>query len=209
MKRVPLVLLALAIGLALGLFGALRWQGAASLFGVKPEVSSIADASLSAVQAQNRLIAFAARFTVDVTSTAKMRIGLTANKTMIVPGTVRYELDWNRVTRGDLAWDEATRTLTVTAPPIELSEPQVDLARIREYEDGKLLMALSNAEAEMDTANRAQLREALLKEARNPVLMRMARDATRAAVERTFALPLAAAGVPATVVVRFPHEQGD
>ncbi len=206
MRRLPLLVLALIVGVGLGLFGALRWQGAASLFGVKPEVSSIADASLAAVQAQNRLTAFAARFTVDVTATAKMKIGLTANKTMIVPGTVRYELDWNRLKRGDLSWDAATRTLTVAAPPVELGEPQVDLARIREYEDGKLLMAISNAEAEMDAANRAQLRTALLAEARNPVLMRMAKDATRAAVERTFALPLAAAGVPATVVVRFKGE---
>lgn len=206
MKRLPLLLLALVAGLALGLFAATRWQGAASLFGMKPEVGAIADASLSAVQAQNRLTAFAARFTVDVTATARMKIGLSANKTMIVPGTVRYELDWSRVKRGDLAWDAATRTLSVAAPPIELSEPQVDLARIREYEDGKLLMAISNAEAEMDAANRAQLRTALLAEARNPVLMRMAQDATRAAVERTFALPLAAAGVPATVVVRFSGE---
>ena len=206
MKRLSVILLALVAGLALGLFGALRWQGAAALFGVRPEVGAIADASLAAVQAQNRLTAFAARFTVDVTATARMKIGLTANKTMIVPGTVRYELDWNRVRRGDLAWNAATRTLTVAAPPIELSEPQVDLARVREYENGRLLMAISDAEAEMDAANRAQLRAALLAEARNPVLMRMARDATRAAVERTFALPLAAAGVPATVVVRFAGE---
>ena len=206
MKRLSVILLALAVGLALGLFGALRWQGAASLFGVKPEVSSIADASLAAVQAQNRLTAFAARFTVDVTATARMRIGLTANKTMIVPGTVRYELDWTKLRRGDLAWNAAARTLTVRAPAVELSEPQVDLARIREYEDGRLLIAISDAERQMDAANRAQLRTALLAEARNPVLMRLARDAPRAAVQRTFALPLAAAGGPATVVVRFPGE---
>jgi hypothetical protein len=203
MKRLPLLLIALAAGLVVGL--AVRWP--ANLFGLKPEVTSIADASLSAVQAQNRLIAFAARFTVDVTSTARMKIGLTAQKTMIVPGTVRYELDWAKLKRSDLAWNQATNTLTVTAPPVELSEPQVDLARIREYQDGRILMAISDAEAQMDSANRAQLREALLREARNPVLMRMARDATRAAVERTFALPLAAAGVPATVVVRFADEQ--
>ena len=199
MKRILLCLL-LALLMLLS-HRALDW-----LIPIRPEVTSIADASLAAVQAQNRLTAFAARFTVDVTSTARMKIGLTANKTMIVPGTVRYELDWNRLKRGDLAWDAATRTLTVAAPPVELSEPQVDLTRIREYEDGRLLMAISNAESQMDAANRAQLRTALLAEARNPALMRMAEDATRAAVERTFALPLPAAGVPATVVVRFPHE---
>ena len=200
-------LLALLVALALGLVAGLALRTPANLFGLKPEVTSIADASLSAVQAQNRLIAFAARFTVDVTSTARMRIGLTAKKTMIVPGTVRYELDWSKLKRSDLAWDKATNTLTVTAPPVELSEPQIDMARIREYQDGRLLMALSDAENQMDAANRAQLREALLREARNPVLMRMARDATRSAVERTFALPLAAAGVPATVVVRFADDK--
>ena len=206
MRRPALLLLGIVLGLALGLFAATRWQGVSGLFGVKPEVTSIADASLSAVQAQNRLTAFAARFTVDVTSTARMKIGLSANKTMIVPGTVRYELDWTKLKRGDLVWNAGAHTLTVRAPAVELSEPQVDLTRIREYEDGKLLMAISDAEAQMDAANRAQLRTALLAEARNPVLMRMATDATRAAIERTFALPLAAAGVPATVVVRFPGE---
>jgi hypothetical protein len=46
----------------------------------------------------------------------------------------------------------------------------------------------------------------LLRQARNPTLMALARDATREAVARTFTLPLTAAGVPATVIVRFPGE---
>lgn len=200
MRRLGLVIVALALGLALGALAVLQWRGDR-----ETDVTSIAAASLEAVQAQNRLTAFAARFTVAVTSEAQ-RLGLSARKTMIVPGLVRYELDWAKVQASDLIWDAGTRRLSVTLPPVEISEPAVDLARIQEYEDGRLLMALGNAERSLDAANRAKLREALLNEARAPTLVKLARDATRAAVERTFELPLTAAGVDADVVVRFRDE---
>ena len=200
MKRIGLAIVALVVGLALGALMVSQWRGDR-----ETDVTSIAQANLEAVQAQNRLTAFAARFTVAVTSEAQ-RLGLSARKTMIVPGLVRYELDWAKVQPSDLTWDAATRRLSVTLPPVEISEPAVDLARIQEYEDGRLLMALGNAERTLDAANRAKLREALLKEARAPTLVKLARDATRAAVERTFELPLTAAGVDADVVVRFRDE---
>lgn len=197
------VLLGALIGLVLGgLLVALLRVPLAGWLARGPDPVSIADASLTAVQAQNRLTAFAARFTVAVTS-EQQRFGgvLSARKTLIVPGTVRYELDWDRVRRQDLAWDAATRTLTVRIPAPEIAGPEIDLRRIREYKDGTLLFALTEAEAALDTANRARVQSALLAEARAPVLTAMARDATRAAVERTFALPLAAAGVEARVRV--------
>ncbi|QYE33715.1 DUF4230 domain-containing protein [Polymorphobacter sp. PAMC 29334] len=169
-----------------------------------PDPVSIADVSLNAVQAQNKLTAFAARFTVAVTS-QQTRLGLFhATKTLIVPGTVRYELDWKRVTRRDLDWNAATKTLTVTIPRPAIAGPEIDLTRIREFKDGALLLALTDAEAALDTANRARVQSALLEEAKAPLLVQMASDATRAAVERTFKLPLAAAGLDAAVVVRFP-----
>jgi hypothetical protein len=201
-RRLGLAVLALAAGLVLGALAVLQLRTEPAT-----DVASIAQANLQAVQAQNRLTAFAARFTVAVTSEAQ-RLGLSARKTLIVPGLVRYELDWTKVQPGDLAWDAAAKRLLVTLPPVEISEPAVDLAKLQEYEDGRLLMALGNAERALDAANRAKLREALQKEARAPTLVKLARDATRAAVERTFELPLTAAGVDADVVVRFRDEAG-
>lgn len=197
------LLLGALLGLILGgLLVALLRAPLAGWLARGPDPVAIADASLTAVRAQNRLTAFAARFTVAVTS-EQTRLGglLGAKKTLIVPGTVRYELDWDRVTRRDLAWDAATKTLTVTIPAPVIAGPEIDLRRIREFSDGALLMALTDAEATLDTANRARVQSALLAEAQAPILLAMSRDATRAAVERTFALPLAAAGVEARVVV--------
>lgn len=202
MRRLGLATLALLIGIALGALVVSKWHTTK-----EPDVASIAQANLQAVQAQNRLTAFAARFTVAVTSEVQ-RLGLSSRKTMIVPGLVRYELDWTKLQASDLRWEAVTRTLTVDLPPIEVSEPAVDLTKMQEYEDGRVLMALGNAERALDAANRAKLREALLKEAKAPTLIRMARDATRAAVERTFELPLTAAGLDANVVVRFRDEAG-
>jgi hypothetical protein len=201
-KRLGLAVLALVAGIALGALAVMQWRGAP-----ETDVSTIAQANLQAVQVQNRLTAFAARFTVAVTSEAE-RLGLSARKTMIVPGLVRYELDWAKVRPEDLRWDPGARRLQVTLPPVEVSEPAVDLAKLQEYEDGRLLMALGNAERALDAANRAKLRQALQNEARAPTLIKLARDATRAAVERTFELPLTAAGVDADVVVRFRDEAG-
>lgn len=197
------VLLGVLAGLiAGGLIVALIGAPLSRLFGRGPDPVTIADVSLRSVQAQNKLTAFAARFTVAVTS-EQTRLGIfSAKKTLIVPGTVRYELDFNRVTRNDLAWDAATKTLTVTVPRPVVAGPEIDLARIREFKDGAVLFALTDAEAVFDTANRQRATSALLAEAQAPVLLQMADRATTEAVARTFSLPLAAAGVDARVVVR-------
>ena len=197
------VLLGVLAGLiAGGLIVALIGAPLAKLLGRGPDPVTIADVSLRSVQAQNKLTAFAARFTVAVTS-EQTRLGLfSAKKTMIVPGTVRYELDFNRVTKNDLAWDAAAKTLTVTIPRPIVAGPEIDLPRIREFKDGAVLLALTDVEAAFDTANRQRATTALLAEAQAPALLAMANKATTEAVARTFSLPLAAAGIAAHVIVK-------
>lgn len=171
------------------------------------DAQSIAAASLDAVRAQNKLTVFAGRFTVAV-STRVQKLGLSAEKTLIVPATVRYDIDYSKLGRDDIVWDEGSRVMTVRLPDIQLDEPQVDMANVREYGGGTILMALGNAEEVIDAANRRKIREAVLKEADTGLLKELARSSARTAVERGFALPLAAAGIDARVIVRFPDESG-
>ena len=77
---------------------------------------------------------------------------------------------------------------------------------MREYDGGGLLLRLTDAAHALDASNRQAGQVELLRQARAPVPMRLARDATRRAVERSFALPLRAAGLEASVRVRFPDE---
>lgn len=172
-----------------------------------PSPESIAQASLQSVREQARLVPFAARYVTVVTSTQR-RFGLRAEKTLIMPGNVRYELDLARLAQDDLAWDAATNTLSVTLPPLEIAGPEIDLREIQEYSGGGVLMALTDTESTLDAANRERGRQELLQQARAPLPMRLARDAARRAVERSFAMPLAAAGITASVDVRFADEAG-
>lgn len=193
-----LVLFALA-------FGGVYWfqKQAGERFDGK--VETIASASLQGLREQARLTAFVARF-VAVVSSEQQRFGLSAQQTMIMPGLVRYEIDLNRLQPKDVRWNAEANTLNVTLPPLILSGPEVDLAGIREFDRGGILLALTDAEKTLNAANRKRGQEELLKQARGDVPMRLARDATRAAIERSFAMPLRAAGIKAAVAAKFVGE---
>jgi hypothetical protein len=191
----------LLLGLALGY--AFRPEPAAAA----PDPEAIAAAALLSVRDQGRLVPFSARF-VSVANASESHLGLTARKTLIMPGTVRYGIDLSRLRRSSLAWDEPTRTLTVTLPPLELSGPEIDLNQVQETSEGGLVMALAGSEQELDRANRRSAQDDLMRQAREPAPMQLARSAAMRDVARGFALPLRAAGVEASVAVRFVDPAG-
>ena len=170
-----------------------------------PDPVTVAAASLQAVREQAVLTPFAARFVAVVTS-EQHRFGLSAKKTLIMPGLVRYELDLAALRQRDLAWNASTRTLTVTLPPIRVSAPQIAPGQIQRYGEGGVLMALTDAEATLDAANMRAGQAELVRQAGEALPMRLARDAARSAIERSFAMPLKAAGLDATVTARFAGE---
>jgi len=163
--------------------------------------------ALLSVRDQGRFHAFTARFVAVVTA-SESRLGLTARKTLIMPGTVRYSVDLARLNRRSLAWDEPTRTLTVTLPPLEISGPDIDLNQVQEYSDGGMLMALTNAERTLDQANRRSAQDELMRQARERTPTGQARNAAMRAVARTFAMPIRASGIDASVAVRFVDPAG-
>jgi hypothetical protein len=187
------------------LFAGLWWFADRAERIVNPAPETIVSASLQGLREQNRLSAFVASYVAVVTST-QSRFGLEAKKTLILPGLVRYEVDLARLRPQDVSWDGNAKQLSVVLPPIEVVGPQIDLTRIREYDGGGLLMKLTDARTVLDQSNRRAGQAELLRQARAPVPVGLAKDATRRAVERSFALPLRAAGLDATVRVRFPDE---
>ena len=176
-----------------------------------PNPTTIARASLESMRAQNRLIAFVARY-VSVTSSKQERFGglVSSERTLILPGDVRYELDLSKLEPDDVTWDAASHTLRVRLPEVEIAGPDVDLNAAREYGEGGVLSALTNADQRLDQANRSAAVADLRKQASAPIPMRLAHQAARQAVERSFAMPLLAAGFKdAKVVARFPTEGSD
>lgn len=200
-----LAIAAVVVALLIGfLVGGIADIGKRLFGGADPE--SVVNSSLESMHAQNRLVPFVARF-VSVTSSKQEKFGLSAERTLILPGTVRYELDMAKIERGDLDWDKASKTLTVNLPQIEIAGPEVDLKAAREYGSGGILAALSDADSQLDDANRGLAIDDLRKQAAAPTPMHLAREAARDAIQRSFAMPLEAAGIKdAQVVARFGDE---
>ena len=191
------------IALAL-LFAGLIWWADRKL-DTSPE--TIASASLQGMREQNRLSAFAASYTAVVTSEQR-RFGLSAKKTLIMQGLVRYEVDMAKLDEDDVRWDAASKTLSVRVPPIEVAPPQIDLKTMQEYGESGILRTLTDADAVLDSANRSRGQAELVRQAKGPIPMRLARDAFKRAIAQNFEAPLRAAGMDAKVTAFFADEQG-
>ena len=205
-----LAILAIIVALVLGVLIGMTTGIVDRIFG-GPNPTTIASASLESMRAQNRLVAFVARY-VSVVTSEQQRLGglVSSERTLILPGDVRYELDLSRLQPSDVSWDGSSHTLKVRLPEVEIAGPDVDLNAIREYGGSGVLSALTNANQQLDETNRARAVADLRKQATAEVPMRLARQAARQAVERSFAMPLLAAGFKdVKVVARFPTEGSD
>src|SRR5689334_7204113 len=205
----PLVIAMVAVALLLGLLLGISSGVADRLFGPNPK--TIASSSLESMRAQNRLVAFVARY-VSVVTSEQQRLGglVSSERTLILPGDVRYELDLSKLQSGDVTWDGSSKTLKVKLPEIEVAGPDIDINAVKEYGGGGVLSALTNANQQLDQANRARAVQDLRTQATAAVPMRLAHQSARMAIERSFAMPLAAAGFKdVKVVARFPTEGTD
>ncbi len=205
-----LVLAMVAVALVLGVLVGITTGIADRIFG-GPDPKTIASASLQSMRAQNRLTVFAARY-VSVVTSDQQRLGglVSSERTLILPGDVRYEVDLSSLQQKDVSWDAASHTLRVQLPEIDVAGPDVDISSVKEYGSGGVLSALTNTDQELDATNRARAVQDLRKQATAAVPMQLARQAARQAVERSFAMPLLAAGFNnVKVVARFPTEGTD
>ena len=206
----PAVIAAIIVALIVGLVLGITTGIADRIFG-GPNPKTIASASLESMRAQNRLTVFAARY-VSVVTSHQQRLGglVSSERTLILPGDVRYELDLSRLQPGDVTWDGSSHTLKVKLPEIEVAGPDVDINAVKEYGGGGVLSALTNANQQLDQANRDRAVSDLRKQATAKVPMQLARQSGRAAIERSFAMPLIAAGFKdVKVIARFPTEGSD
>ena len=200
------VVVALLIGVLVGVGGGIVDR----IFG-GPNPETIATASLESMRAENRLTVFAARYVSVVTSQVQRLGGLVSSqRTLILPGDVRYELDMSKLQPNDVSWDGSSHTLTVKLPEVDVAGPDIDINAVREYGGGGVLSALTDTNQQLDQTNRGRAVADLRKQATAQVPMQLARQSARAAVERSFAMPLLAAGFKdVKVVARFPTDGKD
>lgn len=175
------------------------------------ENGDIVATSMLAFERQNALTVFSSRFDVVAESVSTPAVGpfdveaLQSRQAMIVPATVEYRLDLSEMDRGDFIWDEASQTLSVTLPDLNISPPNLNEAEARYFTDG--LYVSRDASVSLSRNNSRQAQERANDFARNAEVLSLARSAARDAVRQNLAIPLQVAGFgEVNVQVRFADE---
>ncbi len=163
--------------------------------------------SLVAFEEQNRLTVFSAQLSPVVASEDSRLFGaLRSRQVAVIPAQVDYTLDLSQVDRTRLAWDEASATLSVQLPALEVGRPNLDEARAQYLREG--LWITRDAQDNLSRQNTRLAEQQAVQAAANPVLLNLARSAARSAIRQNLAIPLEVAGYgEVTVSVRFDGEQ--
>ena len=162
--------------------------------------------SLVAFERQNRLTVFSAQLSPVVASEDSRVFGLVNSRQVaVIPARVDYSLDLSRMDRSRLRWDEATKTLDVQLPPLQVGRHNHDGGRAQYLRAGFWISREAQDELTRDNTRLAE--QQAQEQAANPVLMGLARSAARDAIRQNLAIPLEVAGFgEVTVNVRFDGE---
>ena len=146
------------------------------------------------------------RGTVQSTATDTRGLGmLTSNRLMKAPFEVEYFVDVSALGPADFGWDAARRTLIVRAPPVRVGSVNIDEAHT--YIDkttGMFVTRAAMATLRQQASARAdRVATAAALEPRN---LARAQENARRSLAALFRGPLGAAGLDATVLVRFDND---
>jgi hypothetical protein len=162
--------------------------------------------TLVAFEKQNRLTVFSAQLSPVVSSEDSRLFGaLRSRQVAVIPARVDYALDLSQMDRNRLVWNDATDTLSVQLPALQVGRPNLDEGRAQYLREG--IWISRDAQDNMNRQNTRLAEQQAQQQAANPVLMGLARSAAKDAIRQNLAIPLQVAGFgDVKVEVRFDGE---
>ena len=197
-----LITLPAIAGLALAVLGG--WYAIESL---RPDHGDPVAASLLAFEKQDRLTVFSAQLAPVVSADDVRLFGvLKSRQIAVIPARVDYTVDLAGMNKARIDWDPNGQRMTVTLPPLQLSKPNLDEAHAQYLREG--VWITGDAQAKLTRDNTLTAEKLAGDQARNPVLLDLAKEAARGAMRQNLTIPLQVAGYgDVTVNVRFDGEQ--
>lgn len=146
--------------------------------------------------------------TIQSTATDVRGFGwLRSNQVVKMPYSVDYFVDVSRIDSDDVEWNQATRTLIVSAPDVTVARANTDEGRrtlVRT--SGIFVTRKAGEELSRRISQNAQVKAS--SEASSPQRMAQAREHARRAVSAIMTTPLGTLGYgDARVIVTFPFER--
>ena len=200
-QRRPLLTLPAVAGVGLLVLG-----GYYALKTLSPDHGDPVAASLLAFEKQDRLTVFSAQITPVVSADDVRIFGiLKSRQVAVIPARIDYTIDLSKMDQARMQWDAAAKRLDVTLPPLQLSQPNLDEAHAQYLREG--VWITGDAQAKLTRDNTITAQRLAADQAKNPVLLNLAKDAARGAMRQNLAIPLQVAGYgDVTVSVRFDGE---
>lgn len=163
--------------------------------------------TLTAFTKQNRLTVFSAQLSPVVSADQESLLGmLKVKQVAVIPARVDYVVDLSAMSRERLAWDAKAKRLDVRLPPVTPGPPNLDEGRAQYLREGVWISRTTQDKLTRENTEAAAAQVA--RDAANPVLLGLARDAARDAVRQNLSIPLQVAGFgDVTVTVRFDGEK--
>ena len=136
---------------------------------------------------------FSAELAPVVASNDSRLFGLvTSRQVAVIPARVDYAIELGKVGRDRMRWDQASKTLSVRLPALEVTRPNLDEGRAQYLREG---VWITRAAQDKLTRDNTKLAEQLaVQQAANPVLLGLARSAAKDAIRQNLAIPLQVAG---------------
>ena len=148
---------------------------------------------LAALEEQNELVVFSAEMAPVVSSRDSRLFGaLESRQIAVIPARVEYRVDMGAIDASRMGWDGESETLSVRLPPLDIGKINLDEGRAQYLREG--LWIGRDAQDKLTRSNTATAEKEARRRARDPVLLKLAREAAISAMRQNLAGPMRAAG---------------
>ena len=162
--------------------------------GMTVDETRVLATTVESLRDENKLVVLTMKSTADVEVDRSWLWLLHGHHEMIVPAVVEYRVDLDRLSIRDVTYDKAAKVVHVRLPRVTMGDVAFLPERATTANGGVLTYSEAQVEALRKLAY-ATARRGVTAQAQQPALREHAERNAADAMQRNFALPLAAAGV--------------
>ena len=161
--------------------------------GLTLDAQKVLSATIESIKSESRLTSYSYVGTQHVVIQQPLWIIFKGEQQLIVPTTVSYFIDLDKLTASSVVLDKATNTVRVTLPKLMLTV-SIDPTRATFINSLPLVYTPSVRDAFAKLNYQNSIRSAI-KQGQQPELVKQASERTKQNIERLFRVPLYAAGM--------------
>ena len=169
----------------------------------KTDTKRVLAAAVESLRSENKLLVYSYKGFAAVSVERDGFLVLNGRQDLLVPAAVSYYVDLSRLIADDAAFDEASRVITISLPPLVMGDVAFEPEGARTSNGGLLTFDQDEVD-ELTRLNYGSARQAFVKQAQGQAIVAAAEREAKADIQSALALPLRVVGrSDIAVVARF------